>query len=70
MTQAEQILAHLQSGRSISPLEALAEYACFRLGARIFDLKAEGHDIQATIVHDKKRDKHYATYRLASRKAA
>lgn len=50
MTQAEQILAHLETGASITPLEALNEYGCFRLGARIFDLKKDGH----AIVSDRK----------------
>lgn len=45
MTQAEQILAHLERRGSINPLEALDRYGCFRLAARIADLKAEGHNI-------------------------
>ena len=39
MTQEELILTHLKSGRSITPLEALELYGCFRLASRISDLK-------------------------------
>ncbi len=44
-SQSSSILSHLQEGKSISPIEALNLFGCFRLGARIFDLKADGHDI-------------------------
>lgn len=46
-TQTAQILAHLKTGRSITPLEALDQYGCFRLGARIFDLKERGFKIHS-----------------------
>ncbi len=49
-TQNAQILAHLKSGKSITPLEALSEYGCFRLGARVYDLKQEGHPITGDMV--------------------
>lgn len=45
MTHADQILAHLQAGNTITPLEALDLFGCFRLGARIWDLKRDGHPI-------------------------
>lgn len=49
-TQSAQILEHLRSGQTITPLEALDRYGCFRLGARIYDLKREGHDIRSRMV--------------------
>jgi hypothetical protein len=63
-TQADQILAHLKSGGTITPLEALDKFGCFRLGARIFDLKRDGHDIQKELVEvgDGKR---VARYRMS-----
>jgi len=70
MTQAEQILAHLEAGKSITPLEALKEYGIFRLGARIYDLKREGHDIEASTIEDARTKKHFASYRLARRRSA
>src|SRR5687768_10388654 len=45
-TQTDQILKHLKNGGTLTPLEALDKFGCFRLGARIFDLKQEGHAIQ------------------------
>lgn len=40
MTQCERILRHLQDYGSITQAEAVTEYGCYRLGARIWDLKA------------------------------
>lgn len=45
MTQAEQILAALKGGRAITPLEALNEWGCFRLAARVGELREQGHAI-------------------------
>lgn len=44
MTQTEQILRHLETEGSITPLEALDIYGCFRLAARIGEIK-ETHEI-------------------------
>ena len=49
-TQTAQILAHLKTGRSITPIDALNRYGCFRLGARIYDLKQDGHNIYREMV--------------------
>jgi hypothetical protein len=62
MTQTEQIRAHLVSGRDITPLEALDRYGCFRLAARVSDLRAEGLDVQT--VTEEHNGKRYARYRL------
>lgn len=56
MTQTQQILDHLQRCGSITPLEALKEYGCMRLGARIWDLKRMGHRIRSEIVTDVNRN--------------
>lgn len=60
--QQEKILAHLESGKPITPIDALREYGCFRLGARIWDLRRSGHNIITNIVT--KNGKHFAEYRL------
>ena len=62
MTQTEQIRAHLVSGRDITPLEALDQYGCFRLAARVADLRATGLDVQT--VTEEHNGKRYARYRL------
>ncbi len=48
-TKKDKVLAHLMNGQSITPMEALTEYGSFRLGAIIFDLRAEGHKINTEI---------------------
>lgn len=45
LPQKENILSHLEDGKSITPIEALNKFGCFRLAARIFELREEGHDI-------------------------
>lgn len=50
MTQTDQILSALKAGRHITPLDALREFSCFRLGARIHELKQAGHKIHTARV--------------------
>lgn len=49
-SQERQILAYLKSGKTLTPIQALEMFGCFRLGARIFDLKDKGHDIKTTMI--------------------
>ena len=65
MTQTDQILAHLKSGKSITPLEALDLYGCFRLGARVFGLKKLGYDIRTETVES--NGKRFARYFIPSK---
>ena len=51
MTQCEQVLAHIKTHGSITPLEALQLYGCMRLGARVWDLQREGHAIESEPFH-------------------
>ena len=44
-TQSKRILSHLKSGKRLTAIEALDQFGCFRLAARIADLRAEGHSI-------------------------
>ena len=60
-SQRAQIRAHLEAGRSITPLEALDLYGCFRLGARIHELKGEGLPILSERPEEGPR---YAIYSL------
>jgi len=59
-TQNAQILAHLLSGKSITPMDALQMFGSFRLGARIYDLKAKGYAIQRQLVTE--NGKRFAEY--------
>lgn len=60
MTQTEQILDYLKQGNSLTPIEALNLMGCFRLGARIYDLKAMGHDIRTKMISN--GEKTFAMY--------
>lgn len=62
MSQCEDIKAHLQAGYSLTALEALQRFQCFRLAARIADLKKEGMHIDAVMVADEDTGKVYARY--------
>jgi hypothetical protein len=62
-TQKEQVLLHMRHRGSITPLLALKEYQCFRLAARIEELRRDGWLINSTLVT--RRGKRYAAYSLA-----
>ena len=63
MTQNDQVLDRLQR-RPLTPLEALAEFGCLRLAARIKDLRNMGHSINTRIVRNGK--KRWAEYSRGS----
>ncbi len=44
-SQKQRILTHLEAGLTLTPLEALRQFRCFRLAARVDDLRGEGHHI-------------------------
>ena len=49
-TQAGRILAHLRAGNRLTALEALEKFGCFRLAARIHELRREGWNVQERTV--------------------
>jgi hypothetical protein len=61
-SQNKQILGYLQTGRTLSSLQALSLFRCMRLASRINDLRRDGHQIITDIVYQ--NDKHWANYRL------
>lgn len=61
MSQQTDVLTHLKRG-SLDPLTALRRYGCFRLGARIYELKRKGHQIVSELVE--RGGKRFARYRL------
>lgn len=61
-SQASKILEHLKQGNTITPMEALNLFGCFRLGARIWDLKDEGYNIVTET--EENEGKRYAKYKL------
>lgn len=62
MTQNESILNYLKLGNRITPLEALEKFGCFRLGARCWDLRNDGHNIKSELTSH--NGKHYSVYWL------
>ena len=60
-TQKDMILL----GQSLTPMEALKYFGCFRLASRISDLRRKGYSIDRTMVEDKKTGKRYASYSLS-----
>ena len=66
-SQNERILDHLIEKRTINPLQALSLYGCFRLSARIFDLKERGVNIEKHTEKDRYTGKEYAVYTLIGR---
>lgn len=50
-SQEDQILSHLLQGHTLTPLEALDKFRCFRLAARIHGLIHKGYTINC----DRKR---------------
>lgn len=68
MSQELEILSHIKRTGSITPLEALNEYGCMRLAARIFDLRSRGHNIvsiEKNVMTPNGRKK-WAEYRLGN----
>lgn len=63
MSQKTKILKHLQR-RPLTPLEALRRFGCLRLGARIHELREQGHEIETEWVE--RGGKRYAKYRLVA----
>ena len=66
MTQTEWILARLQSG-PITAMDAFDGCGCFRLAARIADLRKAGHNITTTTI-ETQNGKHIAQYQLVNQK--
>ena len=63
MTQIDEIKKHLEDGRELSPLAALSLYGCFRLSARIHELRKRGMTINTRMM--KANNKTFASYKLA-----
>ena len=71
MTQNEMILNHLKEHENgITQADAVERYGCYRLSARISDLRSEGYDI--TTESETKKNRYgvactYSRYKLAEK---
>lgn len=61
-TQSAAILAYLKTGKSLTPLDALEAFQCFRLAARVHDLRGEGWPIVKS--EGEQAGKRFAVYSL------
>jgi len=61
-SQTNQILNYLSNGKGITPIDALNRFGCFRLAARIADLRKCGHLIFTDSIT--KNGKTFASYKL------
>ena len=61
-TQTAQICQWLWDGNTITPIQALNMFGCFRLGARIWELRELGYDIETN--HVTRNGKTFAEYRM------
>lgn len=69
-TQCKQILEYMDKHGSISSLEALVEFGCMRLSARIFDLRELGWNIRSIMTtHNGKKFARYILVESMASKA-
>ena len=59
-SQKKRILRYLLNGNSLTPLDALNLFGCFRLGARIGELRNEGHPVKMRLIEQ--NGKRFAEY--------
>lgn len=63
MTQNQQILDHLRTGKDITPLKALGLYGVYRLAARINELRNQDVPIE-TVIRTDGQGRTYASYKM------
>jgi len=67
-SQAGLILRHLQSGATLTALDALDLFGCNRLAARVADLKGKGYNVKSrwlTLANGKRVSEYYLTTEAA-----
>jgi hypothetical protein len=55
MTQNERVMAYLKEFKTITPLDALRDLGCMRLGARVWELQKQGVRIVSEMIPVKNR---------------
>lgn len=63
-TQCDMILRYLEEEGSITPVDAIREFGCLRLGARIWDLKNQ-RGVRIRTVSERKKNRYGKTVRYA-----
>ena len=54
-TQTERVLDYMRQNGGITQAEAIRDLGCYRLGARVYDLRRSGHSITRYMVSEKNR---------------
>lgn len=67
MNQNQVILEYLKTGKTLTPLQALNKFGCFRLAARVYSLRQDGWPILSERL-DVGEDKKVAIYSLVNDK--
>ena len=62
MTQTAAIRAALEAGEEITPMDALNRFGCFRLAARVDELRREGLPVETVV--EQRGGKRFARYRI------
>ncbi len=65
LSQRQAVLAWLETGKTLTPMQALYEFGCFRLGARVEELRRQGWNVITDMV-EVGNGKRVAQYRLAA----
>jgi len=55
MSQTDTVLKHLKHEGPLTPKQAMNLYGIYRLGARVYDLRARGHNIHRDMVKVRSR---------------
>lgn len=50
MSQNQEIADYLRAGNALTPREALSLFSCFRLAARVAELRDSGMEIESTMI--------------------
>ena len=64
-TQNELIRTYLETGKPLTPMDALVRFNCFRLAARVKNLRDAGVNIRSELLHTSDGKK-YARYWIAN----
>jgi hypothetical protein len=70
--QTAEIFDHLKRHGTLTAKQALSDYGCFRLAARVEELRADGHQIETVLMTKRIRGRavRFAEYRYHARRSA
>lgn len=67
-SQKYKILKHLLAGHTITSMEALGRFGCFRLADVIYKLRGEGYNIKTELIDNYNNSGQHARYTLIQKK--